>query len=425
MNPTKLFKLFIVLAVTFFISVSTAWSQESLDVFHDFGGIGDGNRPFSGLISDSEGNLYGTTFMGGPANEGTVYMLSPTAGGWKERVLHSFSGQLDGAAPFDNVVMDSDGNLYGTTQHGGAYNEGTVFKLAPASDGGWNFSVLYTFRGRNDGGAPQSSLVLDAKGNLYGTTIGGGVPGRNNCSNGCGVSFRLSPSPAGAWTETVLHSFSGGADGSGPDGPLVFDRDGNLYGTTFQGGDQTYCYHLGCGVVYELSPSSLGEWKQKVIHTFRNRADGDAPSGPLTFDSLGDLFGVANGGSEGFCTDGCGIVFELALSSGGVWEETVIHRFNGSDGEGPAMGLTLDSSGNIYGATVGGGPGSGGLLFELSQDDGGNWTETELHSFLDGNIYGSGPNGRLLMDSDGNLFGTTASGGSEGDDGGTVFKVTP
>jgi uncharacterized repeat protein (TIGR03803 family) len=132
MNPTKLFKLFIVLAVTFFISVSTAWSQESLDVFHDFGGIGDGNRPFSGLISDSEGNLYGTTFMGGPANEGTVYMLSPTAGGWKERVLHSFSGQLDGAAPFDNVVMDSDGNLYGTTQHRGSLQRRDGFQVGPS-----------------------------------------------------------------------------------------------------------------------------------------------------------------------------------------------------------------------------------------------------------------------------------------------------
>jgi uncharacterized repeat protein (TIGR03803 family) len=362
--------------------------------------------------------------MGGPANAGTVYTLSPTAGGWKETVLYSFSGLLDGAAPFDNVVMDSDGNLYGTTENGGAYNEGTVFKLGPASDGSWNFSVLYTFRGRKDGGAPQSSLVLDAKGNLYGTTIIGGVPGRNNCLKGCGVSFRLSPSPAGAWTETVLHSFSGGADGSVPDGPLVFDRDGNLYGTAVQGGDQTDCAHLGCGVVYELSPSSAGEWKQKVIHTFRNRMDGDAPSGPLTFDSLGNLFGIARGGSQGFCPDGCGIVFELALSSSGVWEEIVVHRFNGSDGEGPAMGLTLDSSGNIYGAAVGGGPGSGGLLFELSQDEGGVWTETKLHSFLYGSIYGSGPNGRLLMDSDGNLFGTTGSGGTQGG-GGTVFKFTP
>jgi uncharacterized repeat protein (TIGR03803 family) len=201
-------------------------------VLHTFTGGSDGSFPEAGLIFDSAGNLYGTTEIGGTYNAGTAFKLSPASGGgYTEMVLHSFTYGSDGAVPTAGLIFDSAGNLYGTTSYGGnpTSNSGAVFELSPASGGGYTETVLHNFTGGSDGGNPYASLVLDSAGNLYGTAEGGGTS--NN-----GTVFKMSPASGGGYTETVLYSFTGGSDGQSPEGGLIFDSAGNLYGTTNTGG---------------------------------------------------------------------------------------------------------------------------------------------------------------------------------------------
>ncbi|MBV9304008.1 MAG: hypothetical protein JOY62_11260 [Acidobacteriaceae bacterium] len=206
-------------------------------VLHSFAGP-DGSDPSASLIRDRQGNLYGTTFSGGANGLGTVFKLDPTG---VETVLHSFTGNPDGADPIGGVIRGKNGNLYGTTSRGGAYGQGTVFKLDPAG----NESVLYSFTGKADGGYPGASVIRDEKGNLYGTALFGGI-------QGSGVVFKLDPNGK----ETVLYSFTGGADGANPYAPLIRDREGNLYSTTSSGGDLSgTCAPSGCGVVFKLTPA--------------------------------------------------------------------------------------------------------------------------------------------------------------------------
>lgn len=281
----------------------SAWSQS---VLHSFLGNPDGYYPYAGLIFDPEGNLYGTTVYGGVAGEacngcGTVYELSPgTSGTWTESVLYSFSGGSDGAYPEDNLILDGAGNLYGTASQGGAYGNGTVFKLARNSAGAWDQTVLYAFTGKTDGANPVSSLTFGPDGNLYGTTDSGGA-------YGYGTVFRLTPTADGMWQENVLHSFTNGADGGYPLAGVVFDSQGNIYGTAYAGTSTGY------GAVFELRKSG-GSYVEHTLYSFLGESDGGNPDTQLVLDGAGNLFGTTFVGgtiNKQQCKTGCGAVFEI------------------------------------------------------------------------------------------------------------------
>jgi len=279
-----------------------------------------------------------------------ITLFASNAGAATYKVLYSFGGSPEAPVyPLAGLIMDKNGNLYGTT--GGRENAGTggtVFELSPGPDGAWTETVIHEFDGA--GVYPQAGLVLDASGNLYGTTFGGGPDGK---SAGEGVVFELSPAAAGTWTETVLHSFSG-PDGSHPTAGLVFDGEGNLYGTTSDGGPYSYNAESG-GVVFELSPAGGGKWTKAVLHDFGAGTDGSYVISGLIVDAAGNLYGTTEyGGSGGASKEGT--AFELTPSEGGVWTETVLHNFgSGADGENPKAGLALDGAGNLYGETSYGG----------------------------------------------------------------------
>jgi uncharacterized repeat protein (TIGR03803 family) len=377
------------------------------NVLHSFtNGTGDGAYPGAGLITDSSGNFYGTTSGGGAHNYGTVFEVVNSSGSYSEKVLYSFAGYPgDGAGPQAALVMDSSGNLYGTTTTGGADNLGTVFELVNSS-GTYSEKVLYAFT--YPGGAyPYGSLIIDGSGNLYGTTeYGGSVYG--------GTVFELVNS-AGTYTEQVLYSFTNsGGDGGYPYGGVIVDGSGNLYGTTSQGGAN------GFGTVFELV-NSAGTYTEQVLYSFTNSGgDGADPYAALVMDSSGNLYGMTQVGGVG----SGGTVFELVNSSG-TYSEKVLYGFLPSDGDGssPYFGaLIMDSKGNLYGTTPNGGGGrQAGTVFELVNSSG-TYTENVLYSFGSGCGDGNIPRGALVMDSSGNLYGTTVGGGTSNV--GTVFSLT-
>jgi uncharacterized repeat protein (TIGR03803 family) len=282
--------------------------------------------------------------------------------------------------------------------------------------------VLYAFHGE-DGLAPVS-VIIGPDGALYGTAVVGGT---NSCnSNGCGVVFRLTLGADGKWHETVLQNFAGG-DGEYPNGSLAVDKAGSLYGTTVYGGDFHSCSGLGCGVVFEMVRESGGKWTEKTLHTFEV-ADGAAPYAGLIFDSLGNLYGTASGGGNtSACAGGCGVVFKLTPDGRGDWTETVLYTFGqGRDGAAPLAALIFDSSGNLYGTTQYGGAYGGGTVYQLSPGNNGQWTEQVLHSYNCGTNDGCEPTYGFVFDSVGNLYGTTPFGGTKGQQGwGTAFKLAP
>jgi uncharacterized repeat protein (TIGR03803 family) len=413
------------------IATSSAWATQER-VLHNFVAFPRGATPQANLIADESGNLYGTTSNGGTYGYGTVFELLPGAGGkWNESVLYSFTGGTDGANPVAGLVLDTAGNLYGTTASGGITGQGiectysftedscgVVFELSRGSNGRWTEQVLHSFAGYpTDGQTPVAGLVFDAAGNLYGTTNGGGTYG----SELTGTVFELSPSLNGNWKETVLYSFSGGTDGGSPLAALIFDSAGNLYSTTEYGGDPN-CNPdqdiTTCGVVFELSPNSKGGWSESVLHTF-SYVDGAYPLGALVFDTVGNLYGTTPVGPGFACNGGCGIVFRLEHDT---WDETMIYNFAGaSDGAEPVAGLVFDGNGNLYGTTqYGGGLASCGLgcgtVFELSPRSSGKWSERILHRFgspADQNNDGIQPVSSVLLDQVGNVYGTTESGGNQ------------
>jgi uncharacterized repeat protein (TIGR03803 family) len=374
----------------------------------------DGSTPYSTLAIDASGNLYGTTSVGGAYNYGAVFEVSPKAGGgWTEKILHSFiNNGEDGREPNAGVVLAAAGDLYGTTVLGGVYGVGTVFELSPKAGGGWTEKILHSFIGNGkDGDEPYAGVVLDASGNLYGTTIGGGA-------NGSGTAFEVSPRVGGGWTEKILYSFIPENRGelqsySG----LILDGAGNLYGTTAVGGSS------GFGSVFELSPAEGGGWTETVLHSFNDpRKGGSEPSASLILDQAGNLYGTTVvGGAQNR-----GVVFELVPAEGGTWTETVLHAFNknGPDGDYPHAGLIFDTAGNLYGTTASGGKSMDGTVFELTPAGGGVWTWATLYAFKRQNYKdGIFPYGGLVFDTAGNLYGTTSEGGDN--DLGTVFEITP
>jgi len=417
---------------------SGAWAA-SEKVLYTFQGM-DGCGPNS-VVVGSDGALYGTTVAAGASTcsadgpSGAVFQLTRGSDGkWSETVLHLFSGS-DGWGPVGPLVADKAGNLYGTTVYGGpngcsGLGCGVAFELKRGSGRKWTFKILHLFFQKiGDGLQPYVGMIFDSKGNLYGTTSGGG--NTSACAGGCGVVFELSPASKGKWTETVLYSFSG-SDGEKPGGPLVFDSSGDLYGTTEVGGDHGY------GTVFKLSQRH-GQWSEEILHSFdRITGDGIDPGFGLTFDSSGNLYG-ATPVSGGKIENGWGTAFKLTPTGGGKWTETILHRFNRAKFGGGLVssGLALDRSGDLYGTAAWGGkydcPLGGGLgcgvVFKLAPQADGKWTESVLHSFGQGND-GAFPGGGLVFDSAGHLFGTTGNGGYVGspcgEEGcGVVFEVAP
>ncbi len=317
----------------------------------------------------------------------------------------------------------------------GTSRGGTVFELHPTGGGRWTEKILHSFGSGTDGYNPWDSLILDFAGNLYGTTAQGGDL---NCDApfGCGTAFELTPTASGSWTEKVLYTFTdNGSDGKVPYAGLIFDGVGNLYGTTAYGGTGV-CSSVaptGCGTVFELAHQSNGAWVEKVLHSFnRNGIDGFSPYTSLTIDAVGNLYGTTIEGGINSCNDGdngCGTVFVLTPATGGGWAERALHNFsdNGQDGRFPYATLILDASGNIYGTASAGGAGNdfaydGGVAFELKRAGGGTWTEKVLHSFGSGTDGGYVLSG-LVFDSSGNLYGTTQNGGPQGT--GTLYEIKP
>jgi DNA-binding beta-propeller fold protein YncE len=416
-------------------------------VLYSFMGM-DGAFPTAGLIFDGAGNLYGTTDAGGASGAncvgfigcGTVFELTAGANGtWTEKVLHSFQNNgKDGTIPVGGLIFDAAGNLYGTTLYGGTSGTGcnglgcgTVFELTPGRGGKWTEKVLHNFNG-GDGAFPEAGLILDAAGNLYGTTLDGGAFGSYSCgidgTAPCGTVFELKPGTSGKWNEKVLHSFGRAGDGFGPWGGLIFDAAGNnLYSTTAGGGTSTGCY--GCGTAFELTPGANGKWKEKLLHSFGNGEDGVGPYGVMVFDATGNLYGTTTEGGAGYV----GTFFQLAPGANGKWKEKVLHSFclasGCRDGEFPRSGLIFNAAGNLYGTTgEGGDPSCGsfgygcGTAFEFMPEANGKWQEKVLHRFTGGKD-GAYPDARLIFDAVGNLYGATASGGTYGY--GTVFEITP
>jgi uncharacterized repeat protein (TIGR03803 family) len=352
----------------------------------------------------------------------------------QETVIHDFQGStVDGGLPVSGLVSDAAGNLYGTTFGGGdvrcsIYGCGTVFELSAKTGGGWTENILYNFTGYihdGTGAFPEGGLIFDTAGNLYGTTSSGSHGGCNS-GHGCGTVFELLPQSGGGWTATVLHYFAGnGEDGNDATGSLVMDSGGNLYGTTVLGGSREG------GTVFELTPKS-GRWIEKIIYSFENEGQGGSrPYGGLILDASGNLYGTTTDGGSSSCTGGCGTIFELSPQSGGNWTETVLHNFrnNGQDGRFPEASLRFDANGNLYGTTVAGGGAGDGIVFELSPQSGGKWTERVLHSFQDNGLDGYAPAAGLIFDGTGSLYGTTTYGGhsacNHGSGCGTVFKLKP
>jgi uncharacterized repeat protein (TIGR03803 family) len=433
-------RLLLVLISTIII-VNLAFADAPFTDLFNFSYDAGGFLPFGGLVTDGT-NLYGTTSGNAPIDGGTVFELSPSSNGsWTETVLYKFSSVWDGAGPVDSLIRDSKGNLYGTTNEGGNVNSycgsgcGTVFELSPPTEpgGAWTLTTLYRFKGGTDGAESSAPLIMDEKGNLYGTTTDGGMV--YTC---CGTAFMLSPptTPGGSWTETVLHDFGIGNDGTIPVAGLYRDSQGNLYGTTQGGGGR------GPGSVFRLAPpSSGGTWTETILYAFTGGTDGGAPGSALV-RYKDSLYGTAaSGGDLSACdtglTQGCGVVYQLTAERNGTWSFAVLHAFTGStDGSSPKAGLVVDPSGNLYGATLYGGDNSNptcrgtyyqgcGVVFELSPKNE-TWTENVLHTFEATDGYE--PIGTLLA-SHGALWGMTLVGGNlsscspEGC--GVVFKVGP
>jgi uncharacterized repeat protein (TIGR03803 family) len=405
-----LFRAVLVLAVLLSLPLAIYPAQAQTEtVLHTFNPSTsvDGAQPEASLTFH-DGNLYGTTETGGSLGYGVVFALSPNgSGGWNEAVLHEFSlGEItpgDGGFPTSNVIFDNAGNIYGTTMFGGPGNCGdcgTVFELTP-SGMSWTFTTLYTFAGGSDGLHPQSGLIMDAVGNLYGTTSGGGA-------NNTGAVFELSPSGSG-WTEKVIYAPPTN-DSIGMYAGLTMDAAGNLFGASGQ-------------TVFELSPNGSGGWNSTVLHTFLpgSALGFDAESTPV-LDQSGNLYGTTAYGG----VDNNGTVYKLA---NGTWQETVLYGGNKVTGGLLWGGVVLDAAGNIYGTAQTGGLDSGeclytcGTVFELSPAGGGTYLQTTLFqfNFLDG----ANPMASLILDSAGKLYGTGESGGLLEAASGVVFEVNP
>ncbi|MGB9196574.1 MAG: choice-of-anchor tandem repeat GloVer-containing protein [Terriglobales bacterium] len=394
-------------------------------------------NPLGELVAGSNGVLYGTASQDGGEGYGSVFSLTAPAKGqtnWTETVLYQFQGGVDGIDPSAPLVPDGQGGFYGTTfqggtgpcpQYFGVSGCGTVFHLSPPSQGqnNWTESVLYSFQGGDDGVFPGSLLRDPASGVLYGTTYIGG-------SYGAGIAFSLTPPLQGQtnWTETNLHTFTGGSDGGYPACTFVEDATGSLYGTASTGG------LLGAGAVIKLTPPAQGEsnWTETVLYSFGGSGFGDAgnPAFALLKDSSGNLYGTATTGGSGSVPPNQGAIFEVSppAEGGSVWTETILYSFHGAkDGADPGNDIIMDGKGVIYGATDSAGINDNGTAFMLEPPAGGQgaWTFKVLHDFT-GDPDGKNPGGGLtpvLVDKKYVLLGECLNGGTDDSDG-DVYELT-
>jgi uncharacterized repeat protein (TIGR03803 family) len=407
---SRILRQFASIAVPIFcLSFSSLCWAATENVAYSFTGGTDGSNPAAQLIFDSQGNLYGTTVTGGDFDCGTVFKLTPMNGQWQQSVLFSFDCFEQGKNPYGGVTLDTAGNLYGTTVAGGSGGFctgdgcGVVYKLSP-SGGSWTETVLYNFADAPDATNPGSAVILDGNGNIYGTTPDGGLYGQ-------GTVFQLQQ-VNGHYVEQILYNFSGGDDGAvGSLGPLLMDGFGNLYGVTELGGAN------GAGTVYRMRQNLGNEWDFTTLYAFQGQPDAAFPYGGLIADAHGVLYGTTYFGG----TSGAGAVFKLdpGPTIGTSWRETVLYSFSGgSDGGYPTTTVLFDPAGNLLGTTsAGGDPGCDcGVVFQLSSSG-----QSVLHTFS------SAPDGAysyygLTPDGAGNYFGTTAAGGLHNK--GAVFQVT-
>jgi hypothetical protein len=397
-------KAFVLATLVMTLTVGALAQTET--ILHAFTAGSDGGDPNGALISDSNGNLYGTTSAGGSgtfcSSCGTVFELVKGSNGtFTQNVLYSF-GSLnsfaDGVAPQGRLTFDSKGNLYGTANGGGNGFNGTVFELSPQQNGTWTETVLYNFTGGSAGGNPFNGVVLDSHGNLYGAASGGNY--------GFGVIFELVAGANGTWTEKILHQFTGDIGGVFPYGPLVFDQAGNLYGASPEGGAFDY------GLVFELTPSANGKWTEKIVHAFPGGSAGSFPLG-LALDAAGNLYGVASY-----------VAYELSPTSGGAWKFKILHTFvGGVDGASAQSALAFDRAGDLYGTTSNGGV-HRGTVYELIPGSNGTWSERILHLFAGDGVDGVFPGtAAVALDSTGNVFGVTSGGGAS--KAGVLYEIVP
>ena len=400
-------------------------TAQTFTVLHTFKGP-DGAAPLGSLVLDSAGNIYGTTDVGGSGKDcpdftfgcGTVFVLNKAG---KEIALYSFNGP-NGAGPQSGLMRAANSNFYGTTDEGGDYT-------GEGCSGGCGVAfrlnktgneIFYQFKGVPDGFSPSGVPVEDSSGNFYGTTVNGGPP-----PGGLGTIFKIDP----RGKETILYSFTGGDDGCSPSAGVILDGAGNLYGAAFQGGS-AFC-DSGYGTIFEVDSSG----RLSVIHTF-GFGDGAYPDSVLLLDPQGNLYGTTEGGgssSECFSSTGCGTVFELSPQGNGIWTERVLYSFCSQPGCGdglePSGGVSRDAFGNLYGSTVFGGTyrncngDACGVAYKLAPGG----VETVLHDFTGGSD-GAYPSGGLALDTAGNLYGGDEAGGATCDVSGTcgvLFKIVP
>jgi uncharacterized repeat protein (TIGR03803 family) len=386
--------------------VGPAQSQ-TLYVYHNFGAIPDGQTPAAGVIRDRSGNLFGTTEYGGQWGQGTVFEITSEG---VESVLHSFGAKEDGVNPVAALAEDAEGNLYGTTLYGGTgkctLGCGTVFKLTPSGEE----TLVHNFTANigSDGNTPRAGVILDAAGNLYGTTQAGGW---GSCHGGCGTVYEVSSTGV----EKVLWNFEGGTTGGWqPEGGLVMDAAGSLYGTTSAGGGGT---GNGCGLVFKLSYNGT-KWVETVLYRFPGSGiKGCQPVAALALDSAGNLYGTTELGGA----NNDGTVFEVTPT--GI--ETVLVNFDFTNGRLPESALVQDAEGNFYGTTNFGPDTTGcsqlgcGLVFKMTPQG----VESVYFAFPDSGEDGEHPLG-VILDAAGNLYGTTAT-VQEGDYMGNVFQIAP
>ena len=425
------FDVRILMAVLLMLAGS-AWSASRGRLLHIFAGTPDGGYPQSSLVFDGHGNIFGTTYAGGTgsciAGCGTVFELTPNgSGGYTERVIYSFQGSpVDGQNPQAPLIFDSEGNLYGTTDSGGVLlgADGTVFELSRGHNDTWTETILHSFTGGQDGGNLQGGLIFDKAGNLYGTAAGGGTgTGCAGGISGCGLVFELTPT-GGSWQETVLHDFTNDhSDGWNPMAGFVSDTAGNLYSTTYYGGSEP----MGGGTVFEMTPTSNG-WQESVLYSFTCESDGCSPYSSLALDPAGNLYGTTAGGGAAL---GYGVAFKLTPNTNGGYTQSVIHTFgSGDDGRYPYSNPILDAKGNLYGTTDLGGGGTNascsngcGTVYKLTPGPGGSYTETILARAGNAPAGGGPLAGLATGGKPAALYGTLDFGGPGG--AGTLFELAP
>jgi uncharacterized repeat protein (TIGR03803 family) len=404
-NKHSVIRMVLIFAAT--LLVSGALTASTTKLVYSFAGGSDGEYLDTELVMDNAGNLYGTSVQGGAFGSGTVFQVTTAE---VHTVLYSFTGGPDGGEPYKGVTLDAQGNLYGTavTGGGGACEGGcgVVFKLAK-SGGSWTQSVIHTFTG-SDGSGPGSPVAFDAHGNIYGTTPTGGA-------NGLGVVYQLKPNGTGGWTYHIIHTFTGGEDGSGGSaGRFLVDTDGNLFNVCTVGGAN------GFGVVYEMSPTQSGQWRFTTLYAFKDSPDGALPYGGLVFDKAGNLYGTTYyAGAHDL-----GTVYKLTRN-GTTWSESVLYSFKGgTDGANPISSLVADSSGNLYGTTSEAGASTCGcgVIFKMTRGATGKWAESVVYRFPGSPDPGFAYNG-MISGSGGTFYGATVHGGGTND--GTIYQFTP